>query len=343
MIKEGIKKIIMAQNLSAEETEQIFSEIMQGEATPAQIAALITALHIKGETVEEITGAAKVMRKFATRIKTKKENILDTCGTGGDGKHTFNISTLAAFVACGAGITVAKHGNRGISSKCGSADLLEKLGVNISAGIDIVEKCLDEIGIGFLFAPNLHTAMKYAAGPRKEIGIRTIFNILGPLTNPAAATNQLLGVFDEKLTMPIAQVLGKLGTKHALVVHGRDGLDEVSTTAETIVCEFENGKIKKYLVRPEQFGIKRTDLKHLMLSDPDENVKIALKIFAGEDSPHQDIVLLNSAFAIYAANGAKNLKEAYEKAKISLKEGRAKEKLNLLISYTNEVNFKKNN
>ncbi len=338
MIKDAIKKVVSGINLSQPEMEEVFNQIMNGEATPAQIAAFITALRLKKETVEEISGAAKVMRKFATKINVKRDIILDTCGTGGDNKHTFNISTLSAIIASGAGITVAKHGNRSVSSKSGSADLLEKLGVNIAVDASVVEKCVNEIGIGFLFAPNLHKAMKYAIGPRREIGIRTVFNILGPLTNPAGATNQLLGVFAADLTEPLAKVLRNLGSKHVLVVHGAKGLDEVSTIAQTKICELKDGKITNYTVTPEQFGLKRAALEDLQISGPEQSVEITLNILNGKKGPIRDAVLLNAAFAIYAADGAKSPTAAIDLATTALNEGRAKEKLDTLIKYTNEVN-----
>ncbi|MCP4649902.1 MAG: anthranilate phosphoribosyltransferase [PVC group bacterium] len=338
MIQEGIKKVITKKNLRKEEMQEIFTQIMQGEATPAQIAAFLIGLRMKGETVDEITGAAEVMRKFATHIKVDNPTILDTCGTGGDRKHTFNISTMTAIVASGAGVTVAKHGNRSVSSKSGSADLLEKLGVNLSADVAIVEKCVNEIGIGFLFAPTLHKAMKYAVGPRKEVGVRTIFNILGPLTNPANATNQLLGIFDRTLREPVALVLQKLGLKHALVVHGADGVDEVSTVAETFVCELKDNQLEDYTVKPERFNINRTNIESLQITDAQESASIANKLLDGEKGPIYDAVLLNSAFAIYAADKAPSVDEGIKLAAASLAEGKAKEKLNLLIKYTNENN-----
>jgi len=338
MIKEGIKKLVNAQNLSRGEMETIFGEIMEGQATPAQISAFIVALRLKGETVDEITGAAVTMKKFATKIKVKNDCVLDTCGTGGSGKHIFNISTLCALIASGAGVTVAKHGNRSVSSKSGSADLFEKLGVNIQAAPLIVEKCINEIGIGFLFAPSFHKAMKYAIGPRREIGIRTIFNVLGPLTNPAGATHQLLGVFDKKLTQPLAEVLGNLRIRHALVVCAADGLDEVSTTGETFVCEFKNGKVHNYSVTPEQYGFKRTRLENLQISGADDSLAIAQRLLDGEAGPLQDIVLLNAAFSLYAADAAPSVEKGIEMARESVTGGKAKEKLELLKKYTNENN-----
>ncbi|MDP2942157.1 MAG: anthranilate phosphoribosyltransferase, partial [Candidatus Omnitrophota bacterium] len=257
MIKEAIAKLIKRSDLITAEIELTMEEIMTGQATPAQIASFLTALRMKGETIDEIVGAAVIMRKHATKIETKHSVVLDTCGTGGDEAQTFNVSTVAAFVVAGAGIPVAKHGNKSVSSKCGSADLLKALGINIEVKEDVISRCLDEVGIGFLFAPSLHKAMQYAIGPRREIGIRTIFNILGPMTNPAGATHQLLGVYDARLTEPIAKALGRLGSRHALVVHGEDGLDEVTTTDDTQVSELKEGSVKTFKVSPADFGIKK--------------------------------------------------------------------------------------
>lgn len=336
MIKQGIKKLIESKDLTRAEIEAVFSEIMQGDATPAQIASFITALRLKKETVAEITGAACIMRKFAAKIKVNRKVVLDTCGTGGSGLHTFNISTLSALVASAAGISVAKHGNRSVSSKCGSADLLEKLGVNINADLARVEECINKIGVGFLFAPSFHKAMKYAIGPRREIGIRTIFNILGPLTNPAAATHQLLGVYDAKWTEPLARVLDNLGSVHAVIVHGQDGLDEVSISDETIICELKDGQVKKYIVSPDQFEIKRADLRSLQINDAAQAAAIATKILDGqEEGPLLDAVILNSGFAIYAADQAETPQKGMAIARDCIRLGKAKEKLQLLIENTN--------
>ncbi len=338
MIKEGIKKLINSENLSTQEIEAVFTEIMQGEATAAQIGSFITALRIKGETIDEITGAAIIMRKFATPVSVKSKIILDTCGTGGSGKHLFNVSTLTALIASAAGVTVAKHGNRSVSSKSGSADLLEKLGVNINAEPVVVEKCINEIGIGFLFAPTFHKAMKFAIGPRKEIGIRTVFNVLGPLTNPASATHQLLGVFDKSLIEPLAKVLGNLGIKHALVVHGADGIDEISISTQTYISEINNGTIKNYTVTPEEFGIERASFeKDTQILDPDQSVKIAKDILSGRKSKMRDTVVLNAAFALYAADFIAAIDEGLTLAKKILDEGKAQGKLNLLIKYSNGI------
>ncbi len=338
MIKDGIAKLVKRENLSGEETERIFAQIMRGEATPAQIGSFITALRVKGETVDEITAAARVMRSFATTLDIRRSVILDTCGTGGSGTRRFNVSTIAALLVSGAGVTVAKHGNRSASGTSGSADLLEKLGVNIMAGPAVVEKCINEIGIGFLFAPTFHGAMRHAIGPRKEIGIRTIFNVLGPLTNPAHATHQLLGVFDKELTLPLAQVLANLSVRHAVVVHGADGMDEVSLTAETFVSEFRDGAFRSYTVTPEQFGFKRSSLRELQVNNAEESAATARALFAGDAGPIRDLVLLNSAFALYAADAAATVEDGLQTAKKSLSSGAGKQKLDRLIEYTNAVN-----
>ncbi len=267
-MKELLNILILGQDLTQAQAEDGMHQIMAGEATPAQIAAFITALRIKGETVAEITGCAKVMRQQATAIPHQSPFVIDTCGTGGDLKHTFNISTACALVAAGAGVKVAKHGNRAVSSACGSADLLKELGVNLDISPDKVGQCIDEVGIGFLFAPKLHSAMKYAIGPRRELGFRTIFNILGPLTNPAGAQAQLLGVYAAELTEVMVAVLGNLGSEHALVVHGDDGLDEVTTTARTKVSEYKAGELSNYYIRAEDFGIPRAKLEDLIGGSP---------------------------------------------------------------------------
>ena len=330
MIQEAIKKVIEKNNLSEQEVINVMREIMTGNATPAQIACFITALRLKGETVEEITGCAKVMREVAKKIKVRSEAIVDTCGTGGDGMNTFNISTTTAFVAAGAGLAVAKHGNRSVSSKSGSADVLKELGVNIEADVPCVEDCVNSVGIGFLFAPLFHPAMKFAIGPRREIGIRTVFNILGPLTNPADADFQVLGVYDEKLTEAMANVLGKLGSKRAFVVHGEDGLDEITTTGKTKVSELKDGKVTTYFVSPEDFDLKRAVMSDLHGGLPKENAEILLSILKGEKGPRRDIVLLNSAFAINACGKADSIKEGIKIASVSIDSGMALAKLESL-------------
>lgn len=335
MIREAIAKLVKGRDLSKKEMELVMEEIMTGQALPTQIAAFLTAMRVKGETIDEIVGAAGIMRRHATKIRTRHPVVLDTCGTGGDERNTFNVSTVTAFVVAGAGVIVAKHGNRSVSSKCGSADLLKALGINIEAEEHIVSKCIDEVGIGFLFAPALHKAMQYAIGPRREIGIRTIFNILGPMTNPAGATNQLLGVYDAELTRPMAEALGRLGSKHALVVHGKDGLDEVTTTDKTQISELKGGKVKTFEISPRDFGIKKAKPEELRGGDPAENAKIAMDILSGEKGPAYDIVILNAGCAIYAADKAPDIKEGIKSAEESIESGAALGKLQELKEATN--------
>jgi anthranilate phosphoribosyltransferase len=329
MIREAINKIINKENLSQIEAELTMNEIMSGEVTPAQIASFITALRIKGETIDEITGCATVMREKVTRIKTNADYLVDTCGTGGDGSHTFNISTIAALVAAGAGVRIAKHGNRAISSKCGSADLLKELGVNTDADENRVSKCIDEVGIGFLFAPLLHPAMKHAIGPRREIGIRTIFNILGPLTNPAGAQAQVLGVYDPSLTEPLAHVLRNLGSHHVFVVHG-DGLDEITTTGVTSVTELKDGEIRSFTIKSTDYGITQISKTELIGGTSEENADIALSILGGTKGAKRDIVLLNASAAIVVGGMASDISEGIRLAEESIDSGKAMEKLEML-------------
>jgi len=347
-MKEAIEKVVRKIDLTEAQTHGVFDEIMSGKATPAQIGSFVTALRMKGETVDEITGAAKVMREKSIKIHTGKsavgidrddinideETIVDTCGTGGSGTNTFNISTAVAFVVAGSGLKVAKHGNRGASSECGSADVLEALGVNLDIGPDRVEKCIKEIGIGFMYAPLFHGAMKYAITPRKEIGIRTIFNLLGPLSNPANATSQVLGVYDAKLTEVIAAVLKNLGCRRALVVSGMDTLDEITITGKTKITELNKGRLKTYFVSPEKFGMKRSKLRSIKGGSAKENAKILLSILEGERGARRNVVLLNAAAALVAGFKAGNFKEGIELAKDSIDSGRAVEKLNRLIVMT---------
>ncbi len=336
MIKEAIAKVVQRQDLSRDEAVAVMNEIMSGEATPAQIAGFITALRMKGETANEITGGAMVMREKVTKIKVEGE-MVDTCGTGGDGLHTFNISTISAFVVAGAGIKVAKHGNKSVSSKCGSADLLMNFGVNIEVGPEVVERCLKEIGIGFLFAPLLHSAMKYAIGPRRELGIRTIFNILGPLTNPAGANRQLLGVYDGNLTETLAGVLKNLGSKRAFIVHSEEGLDEISICGKTKISELkENGEIVTYWISPEDFGLHKANLDEIKGGEGQKNMEMALEVLKGEDGPRREIVLLNSAYGIMAGGKANTAMEGIELAKKSIDSGAALEKLEKLKEITNK-------
>jgi anthranilate phosphoribosyltransferase len=326
MIKEAINMIV--NNISLMETEMAvcMQEIMEGKATDAQIGAFLTALRIKGETVEEITGAARIMRQKAATIKAPEE-VLDTCGTGGDMAHTFNISTTTAFVVAGAGVPVAKHGNRSVSSQSGSADVLEALGVKIDLPPEKVEKCLFETGFGFLFAPLFHPAMKYAIGPRREIGMRTIFNILGPITNPAGAKRQILGVFANKLTETLARVLGNLGATDVMVVHGEDGLDEVSISGRTKVSRFKGGDVENFFIEPEDFGLWRSKIELLQGGDKEKNAAITLSILNGEEGPRREIILMNSAVALMAAGKTEDFKIAFSMASDSIDSGRALKKL----------------
>ncbi len=337
MIKEAIAKVVAKTNLTEAEAEAVMREIMQGEATDAQIAAYITALRMKGETVEEITGSARVMREKAVPIKLDAKYQIDTCGTGGDMAHTFNISTTVAFVVAGAGVTVAKHGNRSVSSKSGSADVLQALGVNIEIPSHRVEECLQNVGIGFLFAPMMHLAMKYAIGPRREVGIRTIFNVLGPLTNPAKVTSQIMGVYAAELTSSLAQALGNLGARHAFVVHGMDGLDEITITEKTKVSEFTAGKVKDYFIHPSDFGISSGKAGDLKGGDAKDNAAIAIEILKGQKGPRRDIVLLNAAAGLVASDKAPDLKEGIRTAAESIDSGRAMKKLEELKAFTNKA------
>ena len=317
MIKEYIKKVVERQDLSSEEIKNLFDILMSGEATDSQIGAILTALRMKGETVEEISSAAQVMREKAIKVPVKdKTNLIDTCGTGGDKVNTFNVSTITAFVVAGSGAKVAKHGNRSVSSKCGSADIMEALGVKIDLPPEKVAEVIETIGLGFLFAPIYHPAMKNVIRQRKEIGIRTIFNILGPLSNPAEANYQLMGVYSKDLVEPLTKVLSTLGIERAFVVHGMEGLDEVSITTETLVGELDDGEINIYKVKPEDFGLKSANLSDIEGGDLEYNLKIALDILEGKDnSPKTDFVALNTAFALKAVGLVNDIKEGIELAK----------------------------
>src|SRR3989338_1051583 len=326
MIQEAISKLVNKQSLTQNQAEQVMNQIMDGKATDAQIAAFITALRLKSETIDEITAFAKIMREQSQTIRPKASYLVDTCGTGGDNSNTFNISTASAFVVSGAGAAVAKHGNKSISSKCGSADVLAELGINIEMQPAQVEKCIEDIGIGFMFAPLFHPAMKYASKARKEIGIRTIFNILGPLTNPANAKSQLVGVFDEKLLMNIAKTLNNLGSRHAIVVNG-NGLDEITICGKTDVCELKNNKIDVYSINPIDFGFKLSSLDNIKGGSVSENAKIILDILNGSKGPKGDIVLLNAAAALLATDIVEDYRDAIELANYSIDSGNALKKL----------------
>lgn len=335
MIKETIAKLVDGQSLTQDEAYNALREIMGGNATPAQIAAFITALRMHGETADIIAGATRAMREHFTPVKAPEGVVVDTCGTGGDGAHTFNISTGAALVAAGAGVIVAKHGNKSVSSRCGSADVLASLGVNIALDAARMGSCLKEVGIAFLFAPALHPAMKHAIGPRQEIGIRTIFNILGPLSNPASARHGVLGVYHRDLVPVMAEALAGLGAERMFVVHGDDGLDEITTTTATHVGEINQGEIRNYQLWPNELGLdvaKATDLRG---GSPEDNAKLLLAILDGEKGPRRDIVVLNAAAAIFASGLAADWATGIQQAAQAIDSGAARQKLDQLVKFTN--------
>nr|MBO2483580.1 anthranilate phosphoribosyltransferase [Bacillota bacterium] len=334
MIQEAIRKAVEGVHLTEDEAAAAMEAIMEGEATPAQIAAFITALRIKGETVDEIAGCARVMREKAAKITPRRTPLVDTCGTGGDGANTFNISTAAAFVAAAAGAAVAKHGNRSVSSRCGSADVLEALGVRIDLTPDAVRECIDQVGIGFLFAPLFHSSMRHAVGPRKEIGIRSVFNVLGPLTNPASAQVQVVGVYDAALTEPLARVLGRLSVREAYVVHGQPRLDEISISGETQVSHLKDGEVHTFRIRPEDAGLKTWPAETIAGGDAQHNAAIIRSVLKGKEGPQRDVVLLNAAAALLVAGLAKDLMDGVARAAESIDRGRAYEKLEALIEFT---------
>jgi anthranilate phosphoribosyltransferase len=338
MLKRFIAKVAEGQDLYEEEAEQAMAHIMEGEGLPTQIASFLTALRMKGETIREITGFARTMRARAVRIRARDgECVVDTCGTGGDGVGTFNISTAVALVVAAGGLTVAKHGNRSVSSQSGSADVLEALGVNLALHPERVEASLQEHRLAFLFAPSFHPAMKHAVGPRKEIGIRTAFNLLGPLTNPAGATVHLLGVYRRDLTRPVAEVLKSLGSKAAFVVHGTDHSDEISITGETAISRLKDGAIEDYRVEPEDAGLKRAQLEEIRGGKPQENAQMIKKILEGETGPRRDVVLLNAAAVFVASRKVSDLKEGVEMARESIDSGRAMNKLKELVRFSNRA------
>lgn len=336
MIREAINLIIQNISLSEAETAECMNEIMEGQATDAQIGAFLTALRIKGETIEEITGAARIMREKATRINAP-EGVVDTCGTGGDMSNTFNISTTSALVVAAADVPVAKHGNRSVSSSSGSADVLEALGVRVDLAPEKVEKCLFETNFGFLFAPLFHPAMKFAIGARKEIGIRTIFNILGPLTNPAGAQRQLLGVFSSKFTETLAAVLGNMGAVDCMVVHGEDGLDEITACDGTKISRFRNGSVDTFYITPEDFGFKKHDRSNLLGNGRDFNARIALSILNGEHGPKREIVIMNTAATLMVAGAADDFITARDIAAYTIDSKRAISKLEAIKKITNSL------
>ncbi len=342
MIRETINQLLEGQSLPSEQAELVMDEIMTGAATPAQIAGFLVALRVKGETADEITGCARAMRRAAVSVRPERDDVIDTCGTGGDCAGTFNISTTTAFVVAGAGLGVAKHGNRSVSSKSGSADVLESLGVNITLTPEQAARAIDEIGVGFIFAPNFHPAMRYAIGPRRELGVRTVFNVLGPLTNPAGAGAQLLGVYDSSLTEVLAHVLKQLGSHAAYVVHGFGGLDELTTTGPNQVSCFgvtpENGHVVTETLDPGKLGFAPARPEDLRGGDPDENAHITRDLLAGRDrSPRRDVVLLNAAAALVAGGVAADLEEGVAHAAESIDSGAALNALEALAAYSQQV------
>lgn len=338
MIKEAIAKVVERIDLEEDEMSSVVDQMMEGEVTPAQISSFLVALRMKGESVSEITGAARAMFEKAGRVSTSREGVVDLCGTGGDSLGTYNISTTASFIAAGAGVPVAKHGNRSVSSPVGSADVLEALGVDFTHSPEAAGKCLDEVGIVFLFAPIYHPAMKHVAGPRKEVGIRTVFNILGPIVNPARVKRQVIGVYSEVLIDPVVKVLRNLGHESAMVVHGCDALDEFTVGGKTIVSELRDGMVRKYQVEPSDLGLKRRELKDIKGgATPEQNAEIVLSVLKGGDAEaKRDVALLNAAAAIYVSQLTENLEDALTAARESLDSGAALKKLNELIAFTSK-------
>jgi len=348
IITEAVRILVERRDLSRIEAAAAMEAIMSGAATSAQIAAFLTALRMKGETVEELIGFAQVMRQKVVRIRTRgdevaaltgtdREMLIDTCGTGGDATGTFNVSTATAFVVAGAGLRVAKHGNRSVSSLCGSADVAEALGINLELAPQKVGCCVDEVGVGFLYAPMLHTAMKHVMPARREMGIRTVFNMLGPLTNPAGANAQIIGVYAAELTEPLARVLAELGTIRAFVVHGSDNLDEISNTGESRLSEVREGTVRTFTVRPEDFGMPRASIKDLQGGDREQNAQIIRGLLDGESGPRRDIVLMNAAAALVAGGRARDLKEGVGLAAQSIDDGGARGKLELLVALSQRL------
>ena len=332
---QAIKAVTEKQDLSEEQMSATMRLIMTGEATPAQVGGFLIGLRMKGETIDEITAAASVMRELASKVDVDKTHLVDTCGTGGDASGSFNISTASAIVVAAAGGRVAKHGNRSISSKSGSADVLETAGVNLELTPEQVAACVNEIGVGFMFAPLHHSAMKHAIGPRREMAVRTIFNVLGPLTNPAGAPNQVLGVFSKELVEPLARVLQRLGSEHVLVVHADDGMDEISIASSTTVAELKDGEVSVFTIEPEDFDMQRADLETIRAADSTDSLNIIKAVFDNQDGPAKDIVCLNAGAAIYAAGLVSTLSEGVKKAQDVIARGLASEKLEQLISRTN--------
>jgi anthranilate phosphoribosyltransferase len=334
-IQTAIQHVLDRKNLEPEQMQQVMRSIMTGACTPAQIAGFLIGLRMKGETVDEITAAAQIMRALSTRVQVTSEYLVDTCGTGGDGANTFNISTAAAFVAAAAGARVAKHGNRSVSSKSGSADVLEAAGIRLELTSEQVALCINQIGIGFMFAPLHHEAMKHAIGTRRELGVRTIFNLLGPLTNPAGAPNQVLGVFSKDWLETLAQVQKNLGASHVMVVHAEDGLDEISIAAPTLVADLVNGTIKQYTITPGQFKIESTTIDSIVINSAEESLHMMMSVLDNTPGPAKDIVVLNAGAAIYTAGVTDNLAAGVKKAATAIADGTARGKFDQLVQLTN--------
>ena len=333
-IQQALQKVLNNKNLTIDEMCDVMRLIMSGKTTEAQLGGFLIGLRCKGETIDEIAAAVQVMRELATKVVINGQHVIDTCGTGGDGANTFNISTTCAFVVAAAGGQVAKHGNRSVSSSCGSADLLEAAGVNLDLSVEKVTQCVNELGVGFLFAPKHHGAMKHTIKVRKEMGVRTLFNLLGPLSNPAGAPNQLIGVFAKEWVEPIAQVLKKLGSHHVLVVHADDGLDEISIASDTTIAELKEGEIFTYTISPEQFSFKRTSLTELAVVDAESSLVMVNSVLDNKSGPARDIVILNAGAAIYAANITDSLAAGIKKAAQVIASGAARSKFDALIAYS---------
>ena len=333
-IQQALQKVLNNKNLTIDEMCDVMRLIMSGKTTEAQLGGFLIGLRCKGETIDEIAAAVQVMRELATKVVINGQHVIDTCGTGGDGANTFNISTTCAFVVAAAGGQVAKHGNRSVSSSCGSADLLEAAGVNLDLSVEKVTQCVNELGVGFLFAPKHHGAMKHTIKVRKEMGVRTLFNLLGPLSNPAGAPNQLIGVFAKEWVEPIAQVLKKLGSHHVLVVHADDGLDEISIASDTTIAELKEGEIFTYTISPEQFGFKRISLTELAVVDAESSLVMVNSVLDNKSGPARDIVILNAGAAIYAANITDSLAVGIKKAAQVIASGAARAKFDALIAYS---------
>ncbi|MFA9420704.1 MAG: anthranilate phosphoribosyltransferase [Gammaproteobacteria bacterium] len=334
-IQTAIKTVIAGQDLTRQEMTEVMQQIMTGECTPAQIGGFLVGLRMKGESIDEITAAATVMRELSTRVTVAPEFLVDTCGTGGDASGSFNVSTASAIVAAAAGAKVAKHGNRSVSSKSGSADVLEAAGVNLEIDADAVGRCIEEVGVGFMFAPKHHSAMRHAIGPRKEMAVRTIFNLLGPLTNPAGAPNQVIGVFDGELVEPLAQVLKQLGSKHVMVVHSEDGMDEISISAKTMVAELKDGEVTSFSLSPADFGLEMAELSQLKVDGVEQSLAMIQSVFSNTPGPALDIVCMNAGAAIYVCGIADSLEDGIARAQSAIAEGKASAVLAALVVKTN--------